>query len=136
MPARSSNSDVSGGAAFLRITYHRAMTTGSAQRTERRAREKSATRAGILDAARAVASRDGARNLSLRGVAAEAGFAGAIIGVVIALLEGVVSHAFVSARREQQSFRRTFVVGIATFYVAATISGLAMIRIWTGILLY
>ena len=49
------------------------------KRSERRAREHSATRASILDAARRVASRDGARDLSLRGVAAEAGFAPAAL---------------------------------------------------------
>ena len=42
-------------------------------------RQRDATRAqsrsAILDAARRVAARDGARDLSLRGVAAEAGFA-------------------------------------------------------------
>jgi len=45
------------------------------KRSERRAREHSATRAAILEAARRVAARDGARDLSLRAVAAEAGFA-------------------------------------------------------------
>ncbi len=46
---------------------------------ERRARARGATRAAILEAARRVAARDGARNLSLRGVAAEAGFAPAAL---------------------------------------------------------
>lgn len=49
------------------------------KRNERRAREHSATRAGILEAARRVAEREGARDLSLRGVAAEAGFAPAAL---------------------------------------------------------
>ena len=49
------------------------------RRTERRAREHSATRAAILEAARRVAAREGARDLSLRGVAAEAGFAPAAL---------------------------------------------------------
>jgi AcrR family transcriptional regulator len=40
-----------------------------------RAAAKAASRTAILDAARLVAARDGARELSLRGVAAEAGFA-------------------------------------------------------------
>jgi AcrR family transcriptional regulator len=48
-------------------------------RAERRAREKRATRSSILDAARTVAARDGARSLSLRAVAAEAGFAPAAL---------------------------------------------------------
>jgi AcrR family transcriptional regulator len=48
-------------------------------RAERRAKERGATRASILEAARRVAARDGARDLSLRGVAAEAGFAPAAL---------------------------------------------------------
>jgi AcrR family transcriptional regulator len=51
----------------------------ASKRSERRAREHLATRAAILDAARRVAARDGARDLSLRGVAAEAGFAPAAL---------------------------------------------------------
>lgn len=46
---------------------------------ERRARARSATRSAILDAARRVAAREGARNLSLRAAAAEAGFAPAAL---------------------------------------------------------
>ena len=49
------------------------------KRSERRAREHGATRAAILEAARRVAAREGARDLSLRGVAAEAGFAPAAL---------------------------------------------------------
>jgi AcrR family transcriptional regulator len=44
-----------------------------------RAAAKAASRNAILDAARRVAARDGARDLSLRGVAAEAGFAPAAL---------------------------------------------------------
>jgi AcrR family transcriptional regulator len=44
------------------------------KRSERRTREHNATRAAILGAARRVAARDGARDLSLRSVASEAGF--------------------------------------------------------------
>lgn len=54
------------------------MTT-AVERAEKRARDKSTTKAAILAAARLVAARDGARNLSLRGVAAEAGFAPAAL---------------------------------------------------------
>lgn len=50
-------------------------------RADRRTRTRSATRTGILDAARRLAVRKGARNLSLRGVAAEAGFAPAALYV-------------------------------------------------------
>jgi AcrR family transcriptional regulator len=49
------------------------------QRTQRRAQAHAATRGAILEAARRVAERDGARDLSLRGVAAEAGFAPAAL---------------------------------------------------------
>lgn len=48
-------------------------------RAQRRAEARSASRASIIEAARLVAARDGARNLSLRGVAAEAGFAPAAL---------------------------------------------------------
>jgi AcrR family transcriptional regulator len=50
-----------------------------AKRQARRAREHADTRRAILDAARGLAARDGARNLSLRGVAAEAGYAPAAL---------------------------------------------------------
>jgi AcrR family transcriptional regulator len=50
-----------------------------ARRVARRAREHEDTRRAILDAARKLAARDGARNLSLRGVAAEAGYAPAAL---------------------------------------------------------
>ena len=49
------------------------------QRTLRRAQAHATTRGAILEAARRVAARDGARDLSLRGVAAEAGFAPAAL---------------------------------------------------------
>jgi len=51
----------------------------ASRRNERRAREHIATRASILEAARRVAAREGARELSLRGVAAEAGYAPAAL---------------------------------------------------------
>jgi len=62
-----------------RIAYACAMTDVAEQRVLRRAQAHAATRAGILDAARRVAARSGARELSLRGVAAEAGFAPAAL---------------------------------------------------------
>ena len=48
-------------------------------RETRRSRTHAATRAAILNAARRVAARDGARDLSLRAVAAEAGYAPAAL---------------------------------------------------------
>lgn len=59
------------------------MSTGgqaiAQNRAKRRAQEQTATRAAILEAARKVGVRDGARHLSLRAVAAEAGFAPAAL---------------------------------------------------------
>jgi len=55
------------------------MSDSQVLRDERRARQRQATRGAILEAARQVAARQGARNLSLRGVAAEAGFAPAAL---------------------------------------------------------
>jgi AcrR family transcriptional regulator len=55
------------------------MDSGERNRDERRARAHHSTRADILKAARRVAERQGARNLSLRSVAAEAGFAPAAL---------------------------------------------------------
>ena len=55
------------------------MSNVAEQRVLRRAQAHAATRAGILDAARRVAARGGARELSLRSVAAEAGFAPAAL---------------------------------------------------------
>lgn len=46
----------------------------AAPKSNRRARDHAANRAAILAAARRVAEREGARDLSLRGVAAEAGY--------------------------------------------------------------
>jgi len=59
------------------------MSTGgqaiAQNRAKRRAQEQIATRTAILEAARKVRARDGARHLSLRAVAAEAGFAPAAL---------------------------------------------------------
>jgi AcrR family transcriptional regulator len=55
------------------------MAIADEAKQERRLRSRNATRAGILDAARRVAARDGARHLSLRATATEAGFAPAAL---------------------------------------------------------
>lgn len=55
------------------------MSVTEKAREQRRAREHAASRAAILEAARRVAGRDGARDLSLRAVAAEAGFSAAAL---------------------------------------------------------
>ena len=62
-----------------RIAYHRMMSETLSRRIERRSRQRAANRAAILDAARRVAAREGAGNLSLRAVAAEAGYAPASV---------------------------------------------------------
>ena len=65
-----------------RITYHAFMAEAAVRiPKERRQRDvsRAASRIAILDAARRVAARNGARDLSLRGVAAEAGFAPAAL---------------------------------------------------------
>lgn len=49
------------------------------RRSERREREHAAARAAILSAARSLAAREGAQGLTLRGVAAEAGYAPAAL---------------------------------------------------------
>lgn len=56
-----------------------AMVEIARQRAERRNKERNAARSSILAAARKVAVREGARHLSLRGAAAEAGFAPAAL---------------------------------------------------------
>jgi AcrR family transcriptional regulator len=55
------------------------MSDALGRRVERKTRQRSANRAAILDAARRVASREGAVALSLREVAAEAGYAPASV---------------------------------------------------------
>ncbi len=55
------------------------MSEAAVQFPRERRRSRQASRAAILDAARRVAARDGARDMSLRGVAAEAGFAPAAL---------------------------------------------------------
>jgi AcrR family transcriptional regulator len=55
------------------------MTLVRENRTKRREAEHAANRQAILDAARRVAARDGAAHLSLRSVAAEAGYAPAAL---------------------------------------------------------
>jgi AcrR family transcriptional regulator len=64
----------------MRIAYHAGMNEARALRKVRPpAISRAASRSSILDAARRVATRDGARDLSLRAVAAEAGFAPAAL---------------------------------------------------------
>jgi AcrR family transcriptional regulator len=57
----------------------RGMTEALSRRVERKTRQRAANRAAILEAARRVAAREGAGALSLRAVAAEAGYAPASV---------------------------------------------------------
>src|SRR5437868_5964602 len=59
--------------------YDRTMSEALARRVERRTRQRATNRAAILEAARRVAAKEGAGNLSLRAVAAEAGYAPASV---------------------------------------------------------
>lgn len=61
------------------MAYMASMQATLENRARRRAQAQTATRSGILEAARRVGVRDGARYLSLRAVAAEAGFAPAAL---------------------------------------------------------
>jgi AcrR family transcriptional regulator len=64
-----------------RIAYHPGMSEAGrmTRKTRPAGASKAASRSSILEAARHVAARDGARDLSLRAVAAEAGFAPAAL---------------------------------------------------------
>jgi AcrR family transcriptional regulator len=55
------------------------MRQATSRRTERKHRQRAANRGAIVDAARRVATREGAGDLSLRAVAAEAGYAPASV---------------------------------------------------------
>src|SRR5437763_13460061 len=55
------------------------MSEALTRRVERRTRQRATNRAAILEAARRVAAQQGAGNLSLRAVAAEAGYAPASV---------------------------------------------------------
>src|SRR5579872_1298280 len=70
--------------ASARIAYHEPMGEAGrpgtmVRKTRPAGASKAASRSAILEAARRVAARDGARDLSLRAVAAEAGFAPAAL---------------------------------------------------------
>jgi len=55
------------------------MSEALSRRTERKTRQRAANRGAIVDAARRVATREGTNELSLRAVAAEAGYAPASV---------------------------------------------------------
>lgn len=99
-------------------------TAVTLQRADRRTRQRDASRKGILAAARRVAVREGARNLSLRSVAAEAGFAPAALYVyfrdkdelLLALAAddlALLAHAMRDASREGAN-GRSFAATAAT----------------------
>ena len=93
------------------------MNEASSRRVERRTRQRATNRATILDAARRVAARQGAGNLSLRSVAAEAGYAPASVyeyfhnraDLVIALASdelAILARELRENRQEEVSVRR------------------------------
>lgn len=108
------------------------MHLGEQNRTERRNRARNTARAEILRAARRVAERDGARNLSLRGVAAEAGFAPAALygyfrnwdELVLALatddLSRIAQAMRAAARQSAPSSRFTAAASAALEFLANT----------------
>jgi AcrR family transcriptional regulator len=77
------------------------MTETLARRAERKTRQRAANRCAIVEAARRVASREGSHELSLRAVAAEAGYAPASVyeyfhnraELVLALASEELGHA-------------------------------------------
>lgn len=112
------------------------MASAEQNRLERRNRTRSAARAEILGAARCVAQRDGARNLSLRGVAAEAGFAPAALygyfrnkdELILALAADDLSriaHAMREAVKQQAPDDRFTVAVSAALELLATTETLA-----------
>jgi AcrR family transcriptional regulator len=99
-------------------------------RRERRAKTREANRAAILEAARRIAARDGARNLSLRATAGEAGFAPAALytyfeskdALLLALAAedlSVISRAIRSAAQARNG---------STPLVAASFAALALLQ--------
>ena len=83
-------------------------------RAERRAATRAANRAGILEAARRVAGREGAHGLSLRAVAAEAGYApAAVYGYFDSRAELVLALAADDLGRLAKSMRETSSEGFA-----------------------
>jgi len=104
--------------------------SGGHVRKERPARaSKAASRSAILEAARRVAARDGARDLSLRAVAAEAGFAPAALygyfrgkdDLLLALAADDLS-VLARALREAGSLRRAAAAALALLGSTETIA--------------
>jgi AcrR family transcriptional regulator len=102
-------------------------------RAERRARAREFTRAAILSAARQVAAREGAANLSLRAVASEAGFAPAALygyfanksELLIALAAedlGIVTRSLRELRAEAPALGRAAGVAIDVLRQSETLA--------------
>ncbi|MFL6690455.1 MAG: TetR family transcriptional regulator [Alphaproteobacteria bacterium] len=93
------------------------------RRAERRAQARKTIRLEVLDAARRVAGRDGARNLSLRNVAAEAGYApAALYGYFRSRDELVLALAADDLAAMARTMRETAVAHRAEFRLHAVAS--------------
>src|SRR4249919_2573383 len=98
-------------------------------RSERRARARDASRMSILEAARRVAARDGARSLSLRGVAAEAGYApAALYGYFANKDELLLALAADDLLALSRAMRDAVAVGGESKLTAASAVALALLR--------
>jgi AcrR family transcriptional regulator len=106
------------------------------KRAERRAQAHAATRESILKSARRVAAREGARNLSLRSVASEAGFAPAALygyfaskdELLLALAAddlGAVARAMREATRDENGAGRLAAVAAVALNLLRTTETLA-----------
>lgn len=98
-------------------------------REERRSRSREGTRAAILNSARRVAARDGARNLSLRGVAAEAGYApAALYGYFANKDELLLALAADDLQSLSRAMRDAVATGGSGKLAAASSAALALLR--------
>ena len=106
-----------------------AMGETNPSRDERRARTRDASRTAILDSARRVAARDGARNLSLRGVAAEAGYApAALYGYFANKDELLLALASDDLSALSRAMRDAVASGAGGKLAAASSAALALLR--------
>jgi AcrR family transcriptional regulator len=98
-------------------------------RNERRSRSRETTRAAILESARRVAAREGARNLSLRGVAAEAGYApAALYGYFTNKDELLLALAADDLSALSRAMRDAVASGVGGKLAAASSAALALLR--------
>lgn len=103
--------------------------TAADHRKERRARERGLARAAILEAAGRVAAREGAASLSLRAVAAEAGFApAALYGYFASKSELLIALAAEDLSRLARIMREADGIGGADRLAAAAAAALTWLQ--------